>query len=48
MLHLLLFQIPDLKILKAVAFTNHLHFNGDFSFGKSQNSQGAKSKLLGG
>jgi hypothetical protein len=32
-LHFLLFQIPDLKVLKAVAFTNHLHFNGDLGFG---------------
>ena len=31
-----------------VAFTNLLPFNGDFSFGKSQNSQGAKSGLYGG
>jgi len=28
-----------------VAFTNLLPFNGDFSFGKSQKSQGAKSGL---
>jgi hypothetical protein len=28
-----------------VAFTNLLTFNGDFSFGKSQKSQGAKSGL---
>ena len=31
-----------------VAFTNLLPFNGDFSFGKSQKSQGAKSGLCGG
>jgi hypothetical protein len=31
-----------------VAFTNLLPFNGDFSFGKSQKSQGAKSGLQGG
>ena len=31
-----------------VAFTNLLLFNGDFNFGKSQKSQGAKSGLGGG
>ena len=31
-----------------VAFINLLPFNGDFSFGKSQKSQGAKSGLQGG
>jgi hypothetical protein len=30
-----------------VAFTNLLPFNGDFSFGKSRKSQGAKSGLQG-
>jgi len=28
-----------------IGFTNLLPFNGDFSFGKSQQSQGAKSGL---
>jgi len=31
-----------------VAFTNNLLFKGDFSFAKSQKSQGAKSVLWGG
>jgi len=31
-----------------VAFINLLQLKGDFSFGKSQKSQGAKSGLYGG
>jgi len=31
-----------------VAFTHLFPFNGDFSFGKNQKSQGAKSGLYGG
>ena len=40
--------LTQLVYCVTVAFTNLLTFDGDFSFGKSQKSQGAKSGLQGG
>jgi len=38
----------ELVYCVTVTFTNLLTFEGDFSFGKNQKSQGAKSGLYGG
>jgi len=38
-------ELTDHVYCVTVAFTNNLPFVGDFSIGKSQKSQGAKSRL---
>jgi len=38
-------KLTDLVYCVTIAFTNPLPFIGDFSFGKSQKLQGAKSRL---
>jgi hypothetical protein len=40
--------LTELVYCVTVAFTNLLPFNGEFRFGKSQKSQGAKSGLQRG